>query len=61
MIIYKDHIKSDVEKDYSYPKIITLSGSSVFLIGKRYSDDASWATNIKTVTESVKSNVPSEF
>ena len=55
----KDSFKSDIEKDHSYAKSITSKGNCGFLIEQQYADDASWVTNIKTVNESVKSNVPS--
>ena len=55
----KDSFKSDIEKDHSYAKSITSKGNCGFLIEQQYADDASWATNIKTVNESVKSYVSS--
>ena len=59
--VNKDSFKSDIEKDHSYSKSITSKGNCGFLIEQQYADDASWATNKKTVKESVKSNVPSEL
>ena len=59
--VNKDSFKSDIEKDHSYSKSITSKGNCGFLIEQQYADDASWATNIKTVKESVKSNAPSEL
>ena len=59
--VNKDSFKSDIEKDHSYSKSITSKGNCGFLIEQQYADDASWATNIKTVKESVKSNARSEL
>ena len=57
--VNKDSFKSNIEKDHSYSKSITSNCG--FLVEQQYADDASWATNIKTVKESVKSNAPSEL
>ena len=57
----KDSFKSDIEKDHSYSKSTTSEVNCGFLIEQQYADDSSWATNIKIVNESVKSNAPSEL
>ena len=59
--VNKDSFTSDNEKDHSYTKSITPKGNCGFLTEQQCADDASWATNIKTVKESVKKTAPSEL